>query len=166
MFLPIRRFFYMAVPLALGFGLIPLEFTLAQTKFKVGDQIEYKMGPQTYSGQVVEVRKNGWAKIEFEIDGHQTSRTVPLRQITLIKAKTDDEFRQWTDDTGEFSVRAKLIEQTDQAVKLKKEDGRVVTVPLDKVVRGEADIVLTASVVEAKPAAKSGHGRSPIRRHR
>ena len=38
--------------------------------------------------------------------------------------------RNWTDATGRFSVVAELLEVTPDAVRLKKEDGRVISVPI------------------------------------
>lgn len=43
-----------------------------------------------------------------------------------------DEYRTWTDASGSFRVRAKLSGRMDNSVRLVKEDGSTVTVPLDK----------------------------------
>ena len=40
--------------------------------------------------------------------------------------------RKWTDSTGKFSVEAEFVEFKDGKVRLKKEDGEIVTVPLEK----------------------------------
>jgi hypothetical protein len=40
--------------------------------------------------------------------------------------------RNWKDSTGKFEVAAELVSRTDNAVRLKKTDGRVVTVPIEK----------------------------------
>lgn len=45
--------------------------------------------------------------------------------------------RQWTDDTGQFSVTAILIDVADGQVILQKEDGQRVTVPLDRLSAGD-----------------------------
>ena len=42
------------------------------------------------------------------------------------------EMRKWTDSTGSFSVNAKLVSNEDGSVKLEKEDGRIITLPLTK----------------------------------
>jgi hypothetical protein len=40
--------------------------------------------------------------------------------------------RKWTDATGSHSVEAELLDATGESVRLKKEDGQIVSVPLDK----------------------------------
>jgi hypothetical protein len=47
------------------------------------------------------------------------------------------ESRLWKDSTGQFQVRATLIEQTDTAVRLHTADGREITVPMNRL--SEAD---------------------------
>lgn len=45
--------------------------------------------------------------------------------------------RTWTDASGKYRIRATLVEVVDETVKLKKSDGKTVTVPLEKL--SEAD---------------------------
>lgn len=40
--------------------------------------------------------------------------------------------RQWSDVTGKFKIRATLVEQADGQVQLKKTDGSVISVPIEK----------------------------------
>jgi hypothetical protein len=42
------------------------------------------------------------------------------------------EFRLWTDATGKFRIEAELVSVVDGKVMLKKKEGNVITVPLDK----------------------------------
>lgn len=44
----------------------------------------------------------------------------------------EPEFRTWTDSTGEFKVTAKLGGRLDDTVRLIKEDGSTITVPIEK----------------------------------
>ena len=43
-----------------------------------------------------------------------------------------DEFRKWTDATGKFTISAKLIEEKDGKVLLKKQDGSEITLPVER----------------------------------
>jgi hypothetical protein len=40
--------------------------------------------------------------------------------------------REWTDSTGAFRIKAKFLSYSSGAVKLEKEDGNVITVPLER----------------------------------
>ena len=45
--------------------------------------------------------------------------------------------RTWRDATGKFEIEARLVDRTETAVRLKKSDGKVIEVPLEKL--GKAD---------------------------
>jgi hypothetical protein len=65
------------------------------------------------------------------------------------KTETDvkQEWREWSDATGQFKLTARLISITDGKVKLEKKDGSVANVPVDKL--SEADQKVVAQL-EAK----------------
>jgi hypothetical protein len=42
------------------------------------------------------------------------------------------ETRTWTDSTGAFSIEAELVSSANNKVELRKADGRVITVPLER----------------------------------
>src|SRR5262245_53616241 len=48
-----------------------------------------------------------------------------------------ESFRVWTDSTGKFRTTAKLIEAADEKVKLQREDGSVVDVPVSRLSDGD-----------------------------
>ena len=49
----------------------------------------------------------------------------------------DEAARTWSDKTGKFKVKAKLLSNAEGKIKLLKEDGLVITVPIDRL--SEAD---------------------------
>ncbi len=56
---------------------------------------------------------------------------------SLVEQQIEDadasaEFRTWTDNTGSFTVRARLVRILDGQVRLQKETGRFTTVPLSR----------------------------------
>ena len=55
--------------------------------------------------------------------------------ITLCLPVTPLTARQWTDSSGVFTVEAELVEVSGDSVRLRKPDGQVVTVPLDRLMR-------------------------------
>ena len=44
----------------------------------------------------------------------------------------DEAARTWSDKTGKFKVKAKLLANAEGKIKLLKEDGLVITVPIDR----------------------------------
>lgn len=71
--------------------------------------------------------------------------------------------RLWKDSSGSFQVRARLIEYTDDAVRLEKADGREITVPLAKLSQADREYVEKVEA-DAKAAAESGLAPPPERR--
>ncbi len=56
----------------------------------------------------------------------QPTGTAPLAKLTAA------EFRTWSSSDGNYTVRAKFIQSVDGKASLQREDGQVITVPLDR----------------------------------
>ena len=76
--------------------------------------------------------------------------------------------REWTDPTGKYRVEAELIDFTDGVVRLRKEDGRVIAVPLEKLSLADRHFVAQKStqkdsgipeLLEPQPRAVLDNGR-------
>jgi len=72
---------------------------------------------------------------------------LPLVALLLTAAPVAA--REWTDATGKFTQHADLVDYDDKTVILKKADGRLIAVPLDKL--SQADI----EYLDSKEAAKA-----------
>lgn len=68
--------------------------------------------------------------------------------------------RTWTDASGNFSVRAKLVDVDESAVRLQRRDGRVIRVPLDKLSDEDQEFVRRGLQAAATP------GRNAVSRDR
>lgn len=143
--------------------------TLAQdheTKFQVGDLIEFEFHGEKQQQVVLEINLSGWCRVQADLGGRKISHTVVPRRATLIRRANapdyPEEYRTWTDATGKFKVEATIFELTDTEVKLLKKDEKVVTLPLGKL--SEADRNHLAEV-RAKLAAEVNpfEGGTPIR---
>ena len=75
---------------------------------------------------------------------------LALVACLLAAPAVNAQTRQWTDVSGEFSLRAKLISVENGAVKLQKPDGRTLTVPLNKLSQADRDFL---SRTREEPAA-------------
>ena len=56
--------------------------------------------------------------------------------------------RKWTSKDGKFSVEAELVEAKDGNVRLKRQDGKIITVPVSKLSKADRDFL--ASIVKAR----------------
>ena len=56
--------------------------------------------------------------------------------------------RKWTDKTGKFSVEADFVSVADGAISLKRPDGKVITIPLEKL--SETDQEVARAVAQAR----------------
>lgn len=52
--------------------------------------------------------------------------------VVLLVAPAAGEVRTWKDKSGKFSIRAELVESDGTTVKLKRADGKVISVPVDR----------------------------------
>lgn len=115
-----------------------------QDSFEVGDVVEFKFLGDVVQGEVIGFTGTGWPTLQFEHNGRTHERFYPPSRLTLVESGDDDgemiqtsELRTWTDATGSFTVEAKLVSNKDGLVELEKKDGRVVSLPLEKL--GESD---------------------------
>ncbi len=62
--------------------------------------------------------------------------------------------REWSDRSGKHRVEATLVEVTDSSVRLKKPDGKVVTLSLDQLSQADRDFLAAESGAPAKGVTK------------
>ena len=62
----------------------------------------------------------------------ETESTIETGDGDVAQGYDQEKVRNWSNSTGKFSVEAKLIEVTDEFVRLKKETGKEIKVPLNK----------------------------------
>lgn len=146
------------------------------TPFRIGEQVDYDFGG-VKRGEVVGYSRTGWVEIQRP-DGHKI--TLPPDKVKRLSAGTksdesgppasrddnpfsgDDEsardiaLRKWTDRTGKHTVEATLIEVRDGRVKLRRADGKEVSLELKQL--NEAD----QQFLTARPAGSSAPLPSPV----
>ena len=61
--------------------------------------------------------------------------------------------RKWTSSDGKFSVEAELVEAKDGNVRLKRQDGKVITVPVSKLSKADREYLSSIAKPEKKPEA-------------
>lgn len=129
-------------------------------KFAAGDKVQIRWDGQTVTAEVTGYAATGWVKLKFKSksNGIELTPTLPPDQVQpLVKGdKSSKEaakggkdkpspsagkseggeggakLRTWSDKSGKFSVKARFVELKDDKVTLEREDGKKVTLSIDK----------------------------------
>ena len=78
----------------------------------------------------------------------------------FAQSRDSSSTRLWTDASGSFRVQAVLVESNEAFVRLRKRDGKVIRVPLDKLSEKDRRFVLALPSKTPSPPARSG-GAAP-----
>lgn len=119
--------------------------------FKKGDQVEAFFLNQWHPAVVLGTNKYGAVLVEFEFAGRAMQQALRRDQVRAsAQAAAVPKMRFWSDATGKFRVRAALVDRDGASVKLRKEDGSEVSVPLDRLSANDQEYV--AKLGQATPA--------------
>lgn len=121
-------------------------------EFAVGDEVLAAFGG-VHLAEVVEIAGTGWVTVKFDNDGVEMKPTLPPKKLRLIEREEiplEEALivRTWTSQGGKFTIKAKFVELRGDSVTLKKEDGKSLTVAIDKL--SEDDQELARRLAEAK----------------
>ena len=113
-------------------------------EFEVGDEVLAVFGG-VHIAEVVEIAATGWVKVRYDNDGFEMTPTLPPHDLRLIESEPVSladaaALRTWSSQGGKFTIKAKFVELRDDAVSLEKEDGKVLTVALDKLSADDQDL--------------------------
>jgi len=131
-------------------------------QYQPGDDVEVNWAGGWQPGKVLEISRNGWIKVEFEMHSMRISPTLPPSHIRPAAGAAKGAAklpaaaakpRTWADSTGRFSVEATLADMKDGQVTLKRTDGRTVTLPVERLSQADQDFVkeLQKAAAESNP---------------
>lgn len=66
----------------------------------------------------------------------------PVSEVTLEATAAKESVRTWSDSTGKFKLQATLISNTAGTVRLKKADGKVISLPVAKLSKADQQYLL------------------------
>lgn len=101
---------------------------LAIDPVRPGDQIEVKHLGKWLPGEVLEYQK-GQARVRYKFI---REREGVFKLADMRFPNNEGNWMIWKDASGKFLIPARLLERTPTKVKLLKEDGSTVEVPIDK----------------------------------
>jgi len=113
-------------------------------KLSPGDKVEVEWAGEKVTADFVEYARTGWITVKFKFNGIEMDPTLPPDKVRLVskKDKSSDKaggakMRTWTDKSGKFKVKAKFIELKDDEVTLETEEGKTVTMALEKLSKAD-----------------------------
>lgn len=129
-------------------------------RLKPGDKVIVDwLGEQV--GEFVEYTGTGWLKVKVKgATGAEQTPVFPPEDVRLppeeaTRPAADSELRTWTDTTGNYKTEATFVRIADDGrVELKKPDGGIARVPLDKLSPADRELA-------KKLAVESAAGRDP-----
>ena len=140
----------------------------SRTKLKVGQRVQVLWHGEWIDGTISSIENGHHERIRVRIRPHKTmSHTIdwPFERSEIrvqskrsrsSKSSSKDNpfelgsgnpfepekgFRKWKDDTGQFEIEAELVKIEGDAVRLKRRDGRTVTVPIDRLCEADRKII-------------------------
>jgi hypothetical protein len=85
--------------------------------------------------------------------------------VLLLPLVAAGEVRKWNDNTGKHAIEAEFIELSETTVQLKRADGKVISVPMDRLALDDQVFALrSARLSEAAPPPLSPQGRAIVTR--
>ena len=86
-----------------------------------------------------------------------TGFAVPIGEVLKFLGASPDKpealtqsLRTWTDVTGQFRIKATLVQKVGNIVRLKKESGEVIAIPLNKLSEQDRRLIETNQTTEKK----------------
>ncbi|HTN77917.1 MAG TPA: SHD1 domain-containing protein [Pirellulaceae bacterium] len=158
-FLPWRRLRVVVWTLGLLVSLVAASRLPAAETYKVDDAVEIFFLNRVQPATVVGIDKRGLVVVEFEFAGGLQQRTYKPAEIRrALEPGTLSHERLWTDATGKFKLKAKLLAIDDVNVTLRKTDKSEVTLEIAKL--SNPDKKLVAEIAKATEIrADAGPGR-------
>ncbi len=110
----------------------------------VGDAVEFQRAGQTFTGRITSVRPGGqFVEVETTIDGQARKIIVKSDSVKAMSSAGGRALRPWSDQSGRFKIEATLESQTAFEVVLRKADGTIIKVPLDKLSANDQEYIAT-----------------------
>ncbi|MGA2257530.1 MAG: SUMF1/EgtB/PvdO family nonheme iron enzyme [Thermoguttaceae bacterium] len=73
--------------------------------------------------------------------------------LAIAQEPSTHQLRTWTDSTGKYTIQAEFVDSKDGKVRLKKQDGKEVTIPVEKLSDADREFVRQQS--KGKPVLES-----------
>jgi hypothetical protein len=135
------------IVIAVSYWLFATTIALAQGyQFGVGDVVKVPFLGRETTGKIVSINHAGWYRVEVKHAGRTTVTVVTdPAEMKLVKKGDapkpadvgmtpthEQSSRTWTDQSGKFTLEAKLVQVVGNQVELESADGKLMRIRLDK----------------------------------
>lgn len=145
-----------------------------------GDRVELDWAGRAVEAEFVEYNPAGWVTVRFEFNGIELTPTLPPDQVRpLAKRKGaagkggpgkgaraeqggKRPLRTWTDATGKFKTKARLLALEGDEVTLETEAGKTITMNLAKLSDADQAMARKIAARMEKDAAANAHDANPF----
>ena len=103
-------------------------------QLRPGAKVELDWGGKAVTGEVVDETRPGWFKVKFTWNDKELTPTVPLANLRTgsAPAQKPQSARKWKDGSGKFEIEATYAGVVGGNVALRRADGKVIQIALDK----------------------------------
>ena len=119
----------------------------AADTFRVGESVAILHDKQWHVGTIVQIER-GRAMVSAELDGEATQGVFAVGALRRPPWTVGSRF--WSDQSGNFRVKASVVDVSSEALHLLKTEGGTVAVPINKL--SDSDKAIAAKLVAAKQA--------------
>lgn len=137
-----------------------------------GDRVQLEWAGETVEAEFVRYNPSGWVTVRFQFSGVELSPTLPPDKIrplakrkgaTAAKDKTAKRpLRTWTDATGKFKTKARLLSLDGEEVTLETEAGKTITMALSKLSEEDQAMARKIAARIAKEATQEMDDANPF----
>lgn len=131
-----------------------------------GDKVEVKWAGEPVTAEFVEYTANGWIRVKFLREGVAVTPVLPPQDVRVLEdganraeKKSKRPLRTWTDKTGKFKTKARFVELDGDALTLETDEGKTLSIPLEKLSEADQAVARKVAAKTARPAdSASGSG--------
>lgn len=120
---------------------------------KIGDKVKVEWAGEEKEAEVVGYSATGWITVKFKSNGLELTPTLPPENLKPVEKKVAAAagagLHTWVDATGKYKTEAMFLALKDGQVELKKADGSIAKLPLEKLSAADQELAKKLAAADA-----------------
>ncbi len=129
-----------------------------QRRPKIGDRVEVSHMGKREPGTITGFVPTGWIVVAFDEPAMPGMGPMPHPPNMVRFLPEPPKERLWKDSSGSFEIKATLVAKNANSVSLKKSDGELITVPIEKLSSRDRAYVKKQHLPTVNPTRKANQG--------